>query len=417
MWLLLLLTVAAAQFANAQSRNISGTVVDAANNDPIVGANILVKGTLTGTVTDLDGKYSLTVPAGSSVIVFSFVGYDTQEITLGASNIVDVRLTAGKVLEEVVVIGYGVAKKEDVTGSVTQVTAKSFNEGPVNTPEQLIVGRVAGVQVTPSGGAPGGGASIRIRGGSSLSANNDPLFVIDGVPVDAGIAGSQNPLNTINPNDIESFTVLKDASATAIYGSRASNGVIIITTKQGKKGPVQLSYSGDFNVGSTANRLKPLTADEFRTLVNEIGTPQQIALLGNANTDWQDQIFRTATGTDHNLSASGSVKDFLPYRVSVGFTNQQGILKTSNMDRLSGALALTPKFFDDHLSVNLNAKASQVKNRFADVGTVGSAILFDPTQPARTEGDAYGGYFEWLQTNGTPVVLAPRNPLARLEQR
>ncbi len=417
MWLLLLLTVAAAQFANAQSRNISGTVVDAANNDPIVGANILVKGTLTGTVTDLDGKYSLTVPAGSSVIVFSFVGYDTQEITLGASNIVDVRLTAGKVLEEVVVIGYGVAKKEDVTGSVTQVTAKSFNEGPVNTPEQLIVGRVAGVQVTPSGGAPGGGASIRIRGGSSLSANNDPLFVIDGVPVDAGIAGSQNPLNTINPNDIESFTVLKDASATAIYGSRASNGVIIITTKQGKKGPVQLSYSGDFNVGSTANRLKPLTADEFRTLVNEIGTPQQIALLGNANTDWQDQIFRTATGTDHNISASGSVKDFLPYRVSVGFTNQQGILKTSNMDRYSGALALTPKFFDDHLSVNLNAKASQVKNRFADVGTVGSAILFDPTQPARTEGDAYGGYFEWLQTNGNPVVLAPRNPLARLEQR
>ncbi len=413
----MLFLLAGTQLVFAQNRNISGTVVDSQNNEPIVGANILVKGTLTGTVTDFDGKYSLTVPSGSTVILFSFVGYDSQEITLGASSVIDIRLVSGKVLDEVVVIGYGVAKKEDLTGSVTQVTSKSFNEGAVNTPEQLIVGRVAGVQVTSAGGAPGGGNTIRIRGGSSLTANNDPLIVIDGIPVDAGIKGSQNPLNTINPNDIESFTILKDASATAIYGSRASNGVIIITTKKGKTGPVQLSYSGDFNVGQIAKRLEPLTADEFRTLVNEIGTPQQIALLGDANTDWQDAIYQTATGTDHNLSAAGSISDMLPYRVSLGFTNQAGILKTSNMDRYSGALSLSPSLLDNHLTINLNAKASMVKNRFADVGTIGSAILFDPTQPVMTGSDAFGGYFEWVDFEGNVSVNAPRNPLARLEQR
>ncbi len=417
-WLVaMLFLLAGTQLVSAQNRKISGTVVDAQNNEPIVGANILVKGTLTGTVTDFDGKYSLTVPSGSTVILFSFVGYDSQEITLGASSVIDIRLASGKVLDEVVVIGYGVAKKEDLTGSVTQVTSKSFNEGAVNTPEQLIVGRVAGVQVTSAGGAPGGENKIRIRGGSSLTANNDPLIVIDGIPVDAGLSGSQNPLNTINPNDIESFTILKDASATAIYGSRASNGVIIITTKKGKTGPVQLSYSGDFNIAQSAKRLDPLTADEFRTLVNEIGTAQQIALLGDANTDWQDAIYQTATGTDHNLSAAGSIGDMLPYRVSLGFTNQAGILKTSNMDRYSGALSLSPKLLDEHLSINLNAKVSMVKNRFADVGTIGNAIIFDPTKPVTTGSDAFGGYFEWLNADGEPSVLAPKNPLARLEQR
>jgi len=413
----MLMLLFSTQLLLGQGRNISGTVVDDQSGEPIVGANILVKGTITGTVTDIDGKYSLSVPAGSTVIVYSYVGYDTQEITLGASSVIDIRLAAGELLDEVVVIGYGVAKKEDLTGSVTQVSTKSFNEGPVNTPEQLIVGRVAGVQVTSAGGAPGGGNTIRIRGGSSLTANNDPLVVIDGIPVDAGISGSQNPLNTINPNDIESFTILKDASATAIYGSRASNGVIIITTKKGKSGPVQLSYSGDFNIGQTAKRLEPLTSDEFRTLVNEIGNASQIALLGDANTDWQDEIYQTATGTDHNLSAAGSISDVLPYRVSLGFTNQQGILKTSNMDRYSGALSLSPKLLDDHLSINLNAKGSIVKNRFADVGTIGSAIVFDPTQPVFTNSDAFGGYFEWVDVDGNVAVNAPRNPLARLEQR
>lgn len=298
----MLMLLFSTQLLLGQGRNISGTVTDDQSGEPIIGANILVKGTITGTVTDIDGKYSLSVPAGSTVIVYSYVGYDTQEITLGASSVIDIRLAAGELLDEVVVIGYGVAKKEDLTGSVTQVSTKSFNEGPVNTPEQLIVGRVAGVQVTSAGGAPGGGNTIRIRGGSSLTANNDPLIVIDGIPVDAGISGSQNPLNTINPNDIESFTILKDASATAIYGSRASNGVIIITTKKGKSGPVQLSYSGDFNIGQTAKRLEPLTSDEFRTLVNEIGNASQIALLGNANTDWQDEIYQTATGTEDRKS-------------------------------------------------------------------------------------------------------------------
>lgn len=415
--LLAVLLVAGAQHAQAQDRKISGTVTDATNGEPLVGANILVKGTLTGTVTDFDGKYTLTVPSGNSVLVFSYIGYDTQEITLGASNSIDVQLAAGKVLEEVVVIGYGVAKKEDLTGSVTQVSAKSFNEGPVNTPEQLITGRVAGVQVTSAGGAPGTGNTIRIRGGSSLTANNDPLIVIDGVPVDAGIAGSQNPLNTINPNDIESFTVLKDASATAIYGSRASNGVIIITTKKGKTGPVQISYSGDVNVQQQANRYEPLTADQFRELVNEVGNASQINLLGNANTDWQDEIFQTSTGTDHSLSFAGSVADVLPYRVGVGYTNQKGVLKTSNMDRYSGALSLSPKLLDDHLTVNLNAKASRVKNRFADTGTIGTALQFDPTQPVKSDTTTYGGYFEWLTAQGKPVVLAPDNPLARLELR
>ncbi|RMF28769.1 MAG: SusC/RagA family TonB-linked outer membrane protein, partial [Bacteroidetes bacterium] len=400
-------------------RTITGTVTDAETGEPMIGANILVKGTSFGTITDLDGSYSLEVPENAEALVFSYTGYASQEIPLGASNVINVALTPGSVLEEVMVIGYGTVKKEDATGSVQSVSTEQFNRGSITSPQELLAGKIAGVRIT-TGSDPGGGAQIRIRGGSSLSASNDPLIVVDGVPVDnGGIAGARNPLNFINPNDIESFTVLKDASATAIYGSRASNGVILITTKKGSLGrKIAVEYNGNVSVSNALKKVDVLNATEFRALVEERFPEGHVArsLLGSANTDWQDVIYQSALGQDHNLSVAGGI-GVVPYRVSLGFTDKEGILMTDEFQRYTGALNLSPGFLDNRLQVNLNLKAMSTDNRFATRGAIGSAISFDPTQPIYDEGNAYGGYFTWVQDNGDPNTLAPANPLALLELR
>ncbi|PSR54324.1 SusC/RagA family protein [Adhaeribacter arboris] len=397
---------------------ITGKVVTA-SGEAIPGVTVLQKGTSNGTATGIDGSYSISVPEAAGSLVFSFIGFTTQEKAYTGPGSINVTLTDdAKALEEVVVVGYGTQKKSDLTGSVAAVSAKDFNQGNVNTPEQLIVGKVPGVQITTNGGAPGSGSQIRIRGGASLNANNDPLIVIDGVPVDnEKISGSPNPLSLVNPNDIESFNILKDASATAIYGSRASNGVIIITTKKGKAGDkFTVGFSSLASVSQVTNTIDVLSADQFRAVVNERGTTAQQALLGAANTNWQDQIFRRAFSTDNNLSFTGSYKS-VPYRLSVGRLDQNGIIKTSNLERNSVALSLNPTFLEEHLSVNLNVKGTLSKSRFASEGVIGSAVAFDPTQPVNVSETKYGGYFEWLDASGRPNTLAPRNPLSTLEQR
>ncbi|HKO82927.1 MAG TPA: SusC/RagA family TonB-linked outer membrane protein, partial [Chitinophagaceae bacterium] len=330
-------------------------------------------------------------------------------------------------LNEVVVIGYGTRLKKDLTGSVTAITAKDFNKGAITTPEQLIAGKVAGVQIISNGGAPGSGSTIRIRGGASLNASNEPLIVIDGVPIapnrnpdgTPSIAGSPDPLSLINPNDIESFNILKDASAAAIYGSRASNGVIIITTKKGRTGKPKFIFSTQNSLSTLPKKADILSPDEFRTYVNSHGTPSQIALLGNANTDWQDEIYDGAFSTDNNLSVSGSLKNYLPYRVSLGYLNQDGILRTGNLQRTSAALTVNPVLFDNHLKIDLNLKGSLTSSRFADEGAIGNAVRFDPTQPVTSKSNRFGGYYEWLDASSKTGLraLAPRNPIGLLEQR
>jgi iron complex outermembrane receptor protein len=415
----------------AQSGPVTGTVTDASNGQTLPGVTVLVKGTTIGTTTDINGYYSINVEPNST-LVFSFVGFESQEIAVQPNTTLNVALEIeATFLEELVVIGYGVQKKEDATGSVTALDSKDFNMGAITSPTELITGKIAGVQVVNGGGAPGEAATIRIRGGSSLSAINDPLYVIDGVPLDnEGVSGMRNPLNTINPNDIETFTVLKDASATAIYGSRASNGVILITTKKGAAGegegkPIKLEYSGTFTMYTVPKTIDVLGADEFRSLISERyeGNESVLGLMtetdsifGMPNTNWQDEIYQDAFGQDHYISASGAYK-VLPYRVSYGFSDHDGILKTDNMTRNTIAANLNPKLFDDHLQVNLNAKGMFIKNRFADRGAIGAAMQFDPTKPIYDEESPYGGYWVWRQNNGDPVTQATTNPLSLLNMR
>lgn len=407
--------------AYAQVGTVKGTVTDASDGTTLPNASVLVKGTTLGVSTDLDGSYSINVEP-NTILVFSYVGYVTREIEVQPNTTVDVELEPKvKRLEEFVVIGYGVQKKEDATGSVSAINSKEFNAGSIISPTELISGKVPGVQIVDGGGAPGSESTIRIRGGSSLQASNDPLIVIDGVPVDnEGISGMRNPLNIVNPNDIESVSVLKDASATAIYGSRASNGVIIITTKEASKRdgttgfPINLNYSGKFSLSQPTRKVEVFDADEFRSLIQE-RHPGFVDMLGEANTNWQDQIFEDAIGMDHYLSASGFV-DNLPWRLSAGYSDKDGILKTDNLKRTTLAANINPNLFDDHLQINLNAKGVFIDNRFADRGAIGGAIQFDPTKPVY-EDNAYGGYYTWLQDNGDPVGQATTNPVAMLEQR
>lgn len=405
--------------ALAQNNVITGKVTDSKDGQPIAGVTVLAKGTKTGTQTGVDGSFRLNAPAGTTTLVVSYVGYATQEVP--ASGTVSVSLVQTSTsLNDVVVVAYGTRKKGDLTGSVTSVSAKDFQKGNIASPEQLLQGKVAGLEVTTGGGSAGGGSKIRIRGGASLNSSNDPLIVIDGVPVDAGgIAGSSNFLNTINPNDIESMSVLKDASATALYGSRASNGVLIITTKKGTSGKIKLNFNTQPSLAEITKYVPVLTAGQIRDVITAdaaaTGNDTYKNLLGTSNTDWQKVIFRSALSVDNNLSASGSIGK-IPFRISGGYLNQQGILKTNSFQRYSTALNLSPKFFGDHLAVNLNVKASQTNNRFADEGAVGAAVSFDPTQPVYAKNN-YGGYFEWLQANGKPVDLATRNPLGLLELR
>lgn len=400
---------------------VTGKVTDSKDGTPVQGVTVAVKGTQVGTQTGADGSYRLTAPAGAT-LVFSSVGFTTQEVAAG-SNSVDIQFESiGQQLNEVVVVGYGTARKKDLTGSMTAISSKDFLKGAITTPEQLILGKVAGVNITSNGGAPGSGSTIRIRGGSSLSASNDPLIIIDGVQLSGGgISGSANALALINPNDIETFTILKDASAAAIYGSRASNGVIIITTKKGRRGKPTFNFSTQVSAGKVSKKIDVLSADEFRNYVKTFGTPAQAALMGTANTVWQDEIYHTAIGTDNNLSMSGGLtgKFNMPYRISAGYLNQDGVLKTGNLQRVSAGINLSPVFMDNHLKIDINVKASNSKSRFANEGAIGAAVSFDPTQPIKTNSPRYGGYFEWLDPSAVTGLkgLAPSNPVSLLLER
>ncbi|MFZ4457096.1 MAG: SusC/RagA family TonB-linked outer membrane protein [Bacteroidales bacterium] len=411
--------------AMAQTKTtLKGEVVDK-DNIPVIGASIIEKGTTNGTVTNIDGKFSLNVSNAKGTLRITCVGYEKLEIAVpSASQTVKIKLQESSVaLNEVVAIGYGVVKKNDATGSVNAIKPDKLNKGLVLNAQDMLIGKVAGVQVTTGGGTPGGSAQIRIRGGSSISASNDPLIVIDGLMLDnSGIKGAPNALSTINPNDIETFTVLKDASATAIYGSRGSNGVIIITTKKGEKGgKVRVAYDGNASLGTIAKTYDVLTGDQFRNFVTNLyaTNPDVTALasLGTENTDWQKQIYQDAVSHDHNISVMGSTKT-MPYRISAGYTNQNGIIKTSNFERFIASANLNPSFFQDHLKLTLNAKGMYTKNRYADGGVVGGAASFDPTQPIMSTDpkfSKYGGYFQWRGVTGN--TLAGGNPVAALYQK
>jgi len=408
----------------AQTGSITGKVTDE-NKMPIPGATVTVVGSSLSTATGNNGEYTITgVKPGKYTVEAKFIGYiTTQSIVMVSSGNVPVNFNLkpdSKGLNEVVVIGYGTARKKDLTGSVTTITSKDFNQGPITTPEQLIQGKVAGVQITSNGGAPGSGSTIRIRGGASLNASNDPLIVIDGVPVSNNtIAGASNPLSSINPDDIESETILKDASATAIFGSRASNGVIIITTKKGKSAALQVTFNSLNSLSNVTKEVPVLTADQFRTLVKAdaatTGSSTQSTLLGNANTDWQKQIYRNAWASDNDISFSGGIKG-LPYRLSLGYLDQDGVLKTSNLKRTSVALNLNKDLLNNSLKIDLNLKGTYSQSRFADQGVIGSAVNFDPTQPVYSGNSNYGGFYEWV-SGGAPNTLAPRNPLGLLEEK
>lgn len=400
---------------------VSGLVLDQ-DREPVIGATVKVKGTSTGTATDIDGRFTLQAPSANSTLSISYVGYLPMEIAANSPDLEKgvVLKENAEVLDEVVVIGYGRVKKSDATGSVIAVKPDDFNKGNRTSVQEAMVGKIPGVNVVTASGAPGSGATVRIRSGASLSASNDPLFVVDGVPIDnSTIEGASNLIGGINPEDIETFTVLKDASATAIYGSRASNGVIVITTKKGAD-RLKVTYTGSFAISTKTKSLEVLDADEFRKFVPTITGVPSDAVFGTANTDWQDEIYRTAFGTEHNLSVAGKINAITtPYRVSVGYTNQDGIIRTNKYQRFTAGVALTPKLLDDHLNLNLNAKFSYEHNDMVDNGVVTNALRYDPTRPVRTGSSTAAtdpglGYFIWMNGN-SPMAIQTDNPVAQLE--
>ena len=395
----------------AQTRTIKGEVTDAQNGEALIGATVMVEGEKGGTVTDFDGNFSLQVSSSAKKIKVSYIGYIDK--VLSVSDNMKVKLESdSKALADVVVIGYGTARKSDLTGSVATVKSKDFNKGLVSSPEQLINGKVSGVQIMSNSGSASAGSTIRVRGGASLNASNDPLIVLDGVPLEqGGISGnSNNFLSMINPSDIESMTVLKDASSTAIYGSRASNGVIIITTKKGQQGAVKVNFNTTNSLQTRAQMVDMLSRDEFVNVINQFGDANQKSLLGTANTDWNDEVYRTAFGTDNNLSVSGSIDKWLPFRVSVGYYNQSGLVRKDNVERWTGNVVLTPSFFQDHLKLTINAKGTLNNNSFNNGGAVWAAATFNPTIPVYSGNDKYGGYNEALDADGYPVNAGVRNP-------
>lgn len=395
----------------AQTRTIKGEVTDAQNGEALIGATVMVEGEKGGTVTDFDGNFSLQVSSSAKKIKVSYIGYIDKVLSI--SDNMKVKLESdSKALADVVVIGYGTARKSDLTGSVATVKSKDFNKGLVSSPEQLINGKVSGVQIMSNSGSASAGSTIRVRGGASLNASNDPLIVLDGVPLEqGGISGnSSNFLSMINPSDIESMTVLKDASSTAIYGSRASNGVIIITTKKGQQGAVKVNFNTTNSLQTRVQMVDMLSRDEFVNVINQFGTDNQKSLLGTANTDWNDEVYRTAFGTDNNLSVSGSIDKWLPFRVSVGYYNQSGLVRKDNVERWTGNVVLTPSFFQDHLKLTINAKGTLNNNSFNNGGAVWAAATFNPTIPVYSGNDKYGGYNEALDADGYPVNAGVRNP-------
>lgn len=423
---------------------VKGHVKDA-TGEPIIGATVRAAGQQGGAVTDIDGNFTLNVPAGTTLSI-SYIGYEDATATASNGLVITMR-EQNKSLNEVVVIGYGRAKKSDLTGSVTAIKPDELNHGLQTNAQDMIQGKIAGVSVISDGGTPGGGATIRIRGGSSLNASNDPLIVIDGLAMDTyGVGGLANPLSMVNPNDIESFTVLKDASATAIYGSRASNGVIIITTKKGRKGAKpSVSYNGNVSFSSNKNKLEVMDGPQFMEFVKNLYGEDSDAYralgytdaAGNkqyANTDWQDEIMRTGVSTDHNVTVSGGLGN-MPYRVSMGYTHNNGIVKTSKFERYTASINLSPSFFknestgEDRLRVNFNAKGMLAKNRYADGGVIGAAIYMDPTKPVKADNEIYnkyfGGYGQWYSgaTYADPTWPytnnrnATQNPVATLDNQ
>ena len=395
----------------AQTRTIKGEVTDAQNGEALIGATVMVEGEKGGTVTDFDGNFSLQVSSSAKKIKVSYIGYIDKVLSI--SDNMKVKLESdSKALADVVVIGYGTARKSDLTGSVATVKSKDFNKGLVSSPEQLINGKISGVQIMSNSGSASAGSTIRVRGGASLNASNDPLIVLDGVPLEqGGISGnSSNFLSMINPSDIESMTVLKDASSTAIYGSRASNGVIIITTKKGQQGAVKVNFNTTNSLQTRAQMVDMLSRAEFVNVINQFGTDNQKSLLGTANTDWNDEVYRTAFGTDNNLSVSGSIDKWLPFRVSVGYYNQSGLVRKDNVERWTGNVVLTPSFFQDHLKLTINAKGTLNNNSFNNGGAVWAAATFNPTIPVYSGNDKYGGYNEALDADGYPVNAGVRNP-------
>jgi len=417
--LLLLLLIFTHGFLFAQQATISGVVKSAPDNLGLPGVSVRLKGTAVATSTDSVGKFSIKIPT-AGVLEFSSIGYKTQEVSVTNSTTLNITLLEdASTLGEVVVVGYGTTRKQDLTGSVAVIGVKDFQKGSITTPEQMLSGKVAGVSITSNSGQPGSGSTIRIRGGSSLNASNDPLFVIDGVPLESGgVSGASNPLSFINPNDIETFTVLKDASAAAIYGARASNGVIIITTKKGLGDALKVSFNSVNSISKITQQVDVLSADEIRAIVNANGTTAQKAQLGGFNTNWQDLIYQDGFSSDNNISLSGGIKK-LPYRLSIGYQNQTGLLRTDQLEKTSAAFVLNPRFFKDHLKVDINIKGSMQKTRFANSSAIGAAVSFDPTQATYTNRNEYNGYWEWLNaTTPTGLVnLVGRNPVGLLEQR
>ncbi|NDV68125.1 TonB-dependent receptor [Dysgonomonas sp. 25] len=414
---LLLLFLIVPLLANAQNRNVTGIVTDE-TDEPIIGAVVKVPDTTVGVITDYDGRYTIEVPAGMNQLEFSFLGYEPQLITITNNNLHVKLLPKSMELTDVVVIGYGTQRKSDLTGSISSVSSKDFNDGLISSPEQLINGKVSGVQIMSNSGSPTSGSTIRIRGGASLNASNDPLIVLDGVPLESGgISGNTgNFLSLINPSDIESMTVLKDASSTAIYGSRASNGVIIITTKKGTGSGIKVTFNTTSSVQTRTKMVDMLSRSEFVDVINSKGTNSQKALLGTASTDWNDEVFHTAFGTDNNLSVAGRIAENWPIRVSVGYYNQDGLVRTDNAERFTGSFSLTPSFFNDHLKVSVNAKGSLNNNRFANTSAIWAASTFNPTSPVYSGNNEYGGYWEAIDSNGKPANGAVINPRGLIDQ-
>ena len=403
---------------------VKGKIADSDGN-ALFNAKVTIEGTTRGAVTDEKGNYEINgLAPGNYNLLYKYVGLlpKTEAVVIKGNDVIvkDVVLTKDtKALDEVVVIGYGTTRTKDLTGAATIINEKNFVQGSLSTPEQLIMGKVAGLKVTSNDGAPGSGSTLRLRGGTSLNASNDPLIVVDGVPLDnGGISGVANPLSLINPNDIASFVVLKDASATAIYGSRAANGVILITTKKGdglKNSKLKIVFDTKHSISTISKYFDVLSGDSLRRLMATNGTAAQQALLGTANTNWQKEVFRKAYITDNNLSLTGGIKG-LPYRLSVGNRLENGILKRDQFMRTSVSLNLNPSFFKNHLMVETSQKYVQTQSFFANRGALGAAY-FDPTQPVYSGTNALGGYYEWVDANGKPNTLAPKNPVGLLNQR
>ena len=424
-YILPVLFICLANWVFAQTGTVSGRIIDETSL-PLPGATVVLKGTKISAGADINGYFKLTsVPNGAQVLVVSFIGYDHLEQPVNVNGTINVTLqlkSSSVLLNQVAVIGYGTVKKADATGAVDVVTAKDFNQGAVNSIQEAIAGKVPGVVITSNSGAPGNTSTIRIRGTTSINASSDPLIVVDGVPLSNVVAGgTDNILATINPDDVENVTILKDASATAIYGSRGSSGVILITTKRGTK-DFTVNYNVTASLSVIPKEVPVYTADQFRSVINQVYGSQTAvtSLLGKANTNWQDQVYQKAFGDDHNLSISGSAKN-MPYRVSVGYDNADGILKTDSYTRNTIAVGLDPSLFNNSLNIHINLKGLYNLNDFADQAAIGSAVNYDPTQPVYNGNTRWRGYTTWTTNgntdiNGAPVTLATANPLARLNE-